>query len=347
MKIYEITIKPQSGFGTPLKGDTIFGHFCWQIAHDEKLIGKSVDALLADYQTKPFAIFSSAYPRFSVGERHYYALKTPSLPPDVMFNLPGDKKQKIKKRKDYKAKKWMIIENNRRFSSLKEPELKYRTDQELLDDLEACLSDEARRHVRRVGGKKIVAVLNQFHNTINRRTGTTGLEGFAPFSVEQQIFFPETALALFVGIDESALTIEQIRAGLERIGSFGFGKDASTGLGRFTVEEACGIDFAKMGSDMPNACYTLAPCVPEIDTFSDRYFTPFTRFGRHGDVLAKSGNPFKNPIIMADEGGIFMPKNKEVFNKPYIGRAITNISKAEPKSVAQGYSLYIPVKVEV
>lgn len=57
--------------------------------------------------------------------------------------------------------------------------------------------------------------------------------------------------------------------------------------------------------------------------------------------------PFKNPIIMADEGGIFKPKNLGVFHRPYIGTAVMNISKAEPKSVAQGYSLYIPVKVEV
>jgi CRISPR-associated protein Csm4 len=77
------------------------------------------------------------------------------------------------------------------------------------------------------------------------------------------------------------------------------------------------------------------------------FFTPFTRFGRHGDVLAKSSNPFKNPVIMADEGGIFIPKSHESFTKPYIGRAVMNISKAEPRTVMQGYSLYLPVNVEV
>jgi CRISPR-associated protein Csm4 len=77
------------------------------------------------------------------------------------------------------------------------------------------------------------------------------------------------------------------------------------------------------------------------------YFAPFTRFGRHGDVLAKSSNPFKNPVIMADEGAIFMPADLDrTMNKPYIGTAVTNISKAEPNAVTQGYSLYIPVIVE-
>jgi len=35
-----------------------------------------------------------------------------------------------------------------------------------------------------------------------------------------------------------------------------------------------------------------------------------------------------------------------VFERPYIGIAVSDISKAEPNTVAQGYSLYIPVKVE-
>ncbi len=102
-----------------------------------------------------------------------------------------------------------------------------------------------------------------------------------------------------------------------------------------------------MGCEMPNACYTLAPCVPQKGFFTRMFFSPFTRFGRHGDVLAKSGNPYKNPVIMADDGGIFMPEKSEIPDKPYIGSAVTNISKAEPGTVAQGHSLFMPVKVEV
>ena len=345
MQVYEIVIKPLAGFGTHLKGDTIFGHFCWQIAYDEKLAGKTLDNLLLNYQTKPFAIFSSAYLRFSIETSQYYALKTPSLPPDELFILPGEKKQIIEKRKEYKAKRWMILEKNKKILSIKK--LKYLSDNVLLEDIQANISDETRKQTKRSESRNYVTDSSQFHNKINRLTGTTGIEGFAPFAVDQQVFFPGTELALLVGIDETVLNIEQAKIGIERIGYTGFGKDASSGLGRFELCEVNKIDLTKMGSDSPNACYTLAPCVPEKDTFSDMYFIPFTRFGRHGDVLAKSGKPFKNPIIMADEGGIFMPKNKEVFNKPYIGRAITHISMAEPKSVAQGYSLYIPVKVEV
>ncbi len=154
-------------------------------------------------------------------------------------------------------------------------------------------------------------------------------------------------MALFVGIDEAVINIEQAKKGLERIGEFGFGKDASTGLGRFELAEDDEIDLSSMGSNSPNACYTLSPSVPEKDTFENMFFTLFTRYGRHGDVLAKSANPFKNPVVMADEGAILKPKTETVFDKPYIGIAVTNLSKAEPNTVTQGYSLYIPVRVEV
>lgn len=345
MKTYEIVIKPLSGFGTPLKGDTIFGHLCWQIAHDEELTGKSLDAFLVNYPAKPFAIFSSAYPKFCIGDSHCYALKTPSLPPDELFPFQGDIRQRIEKRKEYKAKKWMILEKDKKFLSFKK--LKFLSDEVLFEDLKATISDDARRRIKQAELKNTVAPFSQFHNKINRITGTTGKEGFAPFSMEQQVFLPESELSIFAGIDEATITIEQVKAGLDRIGCTGFGKDATTGLGRFEVLGDSEIDLTKMGSDSPNGCYTLAPCVPEKETFTEMFFTPFTRFGRHGDVLAKSSNPFKNPVIMADEGGIFKPKMEDVFQKPYIGTAVINISKAEPKSVAQGYSLYIPVMVEV
>ena len=65
MKIYEITIKPLSGFGTTLKGDTLFGHICWQAAYDDGLFGRSIESLLSNYSENPFVVMSSAYPRRS------------------------------------------------------------------------------------------------------------------------------------------------------------------------------------------------------------------------------------------------------------------------------------------
>ncbi|MDQ7838000.1 MAG: hypothetical protein RDU59_05865 [Thermodesulfobacteriota bacterium] len=345
MKVYEITVKPVSGFGTPLKGDTIFGHFCWQIAYDKALVRSSIDAILSSYHTMPFAVFSSAYPKLCIGTQYHYVLRTPSLPIEKIFTLPDSKCERIRTRKAYKSKVWMVVPEGGKFSSLKE--LEFLSDQELLDRARANVSEETKRHMRRRLRGNFTEDFRQFHNTIDRLTGTTGEGRFVPFMAEQRVYYPETELAVFVGIDETVLSIEQVMTGLQRIGDLGFGRDASTGCGRFEICDECEINLSEMGSGAPNACYTLGPCVPENDTFTEMLFTPFTRFGRHGDVLAKSVNPFKNPIIMADEGGVFKPKIRDVFKKPYIGSAVRGISKAQSEAVSQGYSLYIPVNVEV
>jgi len=75
------------------------------------------------------------------------------------------------------------------------------------------------------------------------------------------------------------------------------------------------------------------------------FFAPFTRFGRHGTQLLHKGKPFKNPVVMADEGAVFLPKPGDIPKTPYIGQAVTGISKAMPEAVAQGYSLVLPLNI--
>lgn len=341
MKTYEITIKPVSGFGTPLKGDTLFGHVCWQAAYDEGLFGMNLNKLLADYSSNPFIVVSSAYPRPDNG----YAFKRPDMPLDMLFDLSGNTTADIiGKRKEFKSRRWMFVSNGERVTDLKSEGF-YLNDKELFEKFSTSKDAEAQHQMRKKGVKSFVSDYIQPHNTINRLTGTTGEGQFAPYSVDQTVYMPYAELVVFVGLRDD-IKVEHLIKAIRQIGATGFGKDASTGLGRFSVSGASEIDLKRLGAEQPNACYTLAPSVPEKDTFSNMFFTPFTRFGRHGDILAKSGKPFKNPVIMAGEGAILMAKKDAVFNKPYIGTAVFNTSKAEPNAVAQGYSLYIPVKVE-
>ena len=215
------------------------------------------------------------------------------------------------------------------------------------------LSDEELfcRVVRQQPSKKAgssIAQLTRFfdqpHNTINRLTGATGKGRFAPFSETSMFYHPDVILTIFAMLDLQATDIERVCVALQRIGSWGFGKDASTGCGRFQLVEHKEIPLPALES--ANACYVLAPTVPQKQSFSRLYFTPFVRFGKHGDVLVRSGNPFKNPVIMADEGAVFVPKDRNVLTRPYIGRAVGNISKSMPQSICQGYSIYLPFTME-
>ena len=343
MKLYEIIIKPLSGFGTPLKGDTLFGHFCWQAAYNSLLLEGGLEKWIACYQDRPFAVFSSTCPKFVDDGKFFYAFKRPELPLSFLFPPSSDdKKEALKEFKENKKKKWMRVDEK---LSLTLDSVEYMTDEDLVKASKKQVTKETGKTMRGERHQKFYADFIQQHNTINRLTMTTGEGVFAPFTETAFFYYPETKLAVFVLIDEEATDIERVRIAMENIGMFGFGRDASTGCGRFDLAEPTELPLPS--ADSCNACYALAPTVPEKGLFPEHYFTPFVRFGKHGDVLATSENPFKNPVVMADEGAVFMPKNENVFKKPYIGRAVLNTSKSIKQTVVQGYAPYLPFRLEM
>ena len=344
MKLYEIIIKPVSGFGTLLKGDTIFGHFCWQAAYDASLLNGGLDKWIACYHERPFAVFSSAWPKLASNGKFFYAFKRPDLPLPFLFPPSSDDRKKVfEELKENKKKKWMKVNEN---LSLAPDSVEYLTDEDLIKASKKQVTAETGKTMREQRRQKFHTEFIQQHNTINRLTMTTGEGMFAPFTETTFFYYPETELAVFVLLDEEATDIERICAAMENIGKVGFGRDASTGCGRFGLAEPTKLPLPS--TDSCDACYTLAPTVPQKDVFSDCYFTPFVRFGKHGDVLATSETPFKNPVLMADEGAVFIPKSRDVFQKPYIGRAVLNTSKIKEHTVVhQGYVPYLPFRLEM
>jgi len=340
MKIYKILISPLSGFGTPLKGDTLFGHICWQIFYDKEVLGKNLEELLQDYASNPFLVVSSAF--FATENKVY--LKTPTLPIERLFDFSNiDEREKVAKRKEYKQKKWFVLSENEKIENLKK--LKYINSKELANEILDGLDEGKKRELSKEVIHTVVKDFYQPRNTIKRTSFTTGEDRFAPFIVEQIAYLPYLNLCVFVAIRDD-IDINGVFKIFERIGEFGFGKDASVGLGKFKVISCVEFNLFSLGHQNPNAYYTLSPCLPENKEFSDAYFEPFTRFGRHGDILAKSKNPFKNPTIMADEGAVFIINEGKMYNKPYLGQGIRNLSKVNDNVVSQGYSLYIPIRVE-
>jgi CRISPR-associated protein Csm4 len=337
MKIYAVTIKPESPFGTPLKGDTLFGQFCWQALLNNELLGNGFDHWIKCYHERPFAVFSSAWPQLmETSGTTIYCLPRPAMP--AGFSGTMSRKERAEKRKLEKNKKWLLVaETMLEDIALCEPI----NDKELFEKHLVTRSDDEKRLLQYLpeNQQKPIITTSQAHNSINRQTMTTG-KGFDPFSMDNFHYLPGLELIVFIAIDEDALDLERLCSGLTNIGCFGFGRDASTGLGRFSLGAIKEIDWPQLKDNQ--GCYTIAPCVPEQYRYKQQFALPFTRFGRHGDQLVLSKNPFKNPIVMADEGAIFYPDNGMAPDKPYIGTAVTGLSQVEKNTVAQGYSLYLP-----
>lgn len=325
--LLEIRIRPESPFGSLLKGDTLFGHFCWQIARASELINGTLDEWIQRYPDSPFAIFSSAWPLLEKDGLRY-ALRRPDLPPHAFpASAQGSLEDRIRRRKADEGKEWMLLASDLRIN---------------LAGLELCSSRDLDAHS---DGLAPFQPEIQAHNTIHRSLGSTAKDAFAPFSMAVVFYRPGIQLALFAWIDSEALSIEQLREALGRIGQFGYGRDASTGCGRFRVESARALDAPSSAG--ANACYALSPVLPEPHAYRRVYHRPFVRFGRHGDALARSRNPYKNPVLMADEGAVLVPKSSGAFEKPYMGRPVTRgLSLAMRKTVLQGYSLYLPFQLE-
>lgn len=145
--------------------------------------------------------------------------------------------------------------------------------------------------------------------------------------------------SIYVILDTERLSVEDCRQCLEDIGLFGFGKDASIGLGKFIIDDF--QEYALPLQANANACLTLAPCAPQGLGFESQhsYYQLFTRFGRHGDIAVhQEGKPFKNPVLLAQTAAVFSTPPPQ---SGFIGQGIGGngeLSKTIKTTIHQGYA---------
>ena len=297
MKLYRFTLTPQSAMGTPLVGDTLFGQLCWAVRN--RFGEARLTALLEGYtEQRPFMVVSDAFPQ--------NFLPLPTLPSKFWQTKTETDRKSLKKAQ------WVNIED------AKKSAVKFW--QECA--LQANVKFEKERQ-------------DQFHNTIDRQTNTTGEGQFAPYSTELTWFGTAQKFDLYIVLDEERFSLEELQQVLNDVGSFGFGRDTSIGLGKFQCINPQVVNFLQQNAN----CYlTLANCAPQNLSLNKEYcyYQITTRFGRHGDIQALSSNPFKKPIILAKPAAIFMPKKYEP--RLFLGNGLSDISNSQPNAVHQAYA---------
>ena len=176
-------------------------------------------------------------------------------------------------------------------------------------------------------------------NKINRLTFTTDGGDFAPYSMSEYMTVPQDVYFL---LDTDKMNLDELKDAFSLVGKMGYGKKASIGKGRFEVGEFCEIE--SFFNENSNAFMTLSPS--SLENFSEIYYEPFTRFGKHGASLA-SDKPFKSPVLLAQSGALIVPNNDEktkIQKAAYIGKGIKGHSSHE-ESVQQGYAIVVGTKV--
>lgn len=320
--LLKITLQPQSPFITPLAGDTLFGQLCWTIRHS---FGEAkLTELLAGYtENSPFAVLSNALPAGFIPR------------PTVPLNLLGYDLSDSNNRKNIKKKLWIRTSDN--YTILKKPLSSWHSHSYSMDDM---LPKEPDTVLAFNSAWQTSAT--QSHNSLNRLTNTTGREGgFSPFNREATYHHPKAYYDLYVVLDESRLNRTHLLALLNQIGSFGYGKEASSGAGKFTA-----TDLRVLALDthpQQNTFLTLGNCAPQGQPWRHDacYYTTVVRFGRHGAEAVYMGNPFKNPVLMATAGAILTPQTMQ--SCFFVGSGLKGLSLTIKDTVQQGYTPVLPV----
>ena len=325
MKTIAFTVTPQSPFGTPLAGDTLFGQLCWVLLYQQG--EERLEALLEGYtRGQPFAVISDAFPTGYVPR--------PTVPVSLLATAND-----VRDRKALKAKQWLPLD------AVRQPSSHWLAS--LAADPAGSVAEKPANAKSEREKRRFVQTQLQMHNQIDRRTGTTGEgeEGFAPFASNQWWYAEDATLDIHVCYDPERIEADVLVEALRTIGQTGYGADASIGLGRFRLQAQERSPLTP--SEHANAWLTLAPCVPQKQGFVPEasWYQVCTRFGRHGNIGALNPNPFKNPVLMARSGAVFAP---DAFApRPFVGCGLgqdnMRLSYAIPNTVHQGYAPVIGV----
>lgn len=300
--LHRLTLTPLTAFATPMLGDTLFGQLCWALREAQG--NDALNQALTGYQSQPFVVLSDAMPAGFIPR--------PLLPPKFLGQATD-----IAQRKQWKKIQWIPE------SLLQKP-------------LSTWLAQSLNQQPGEVKWQA------HPHNSINRLTDTTGTDGFAPYSVEEYWYAEKNqfkqALQLYAVLNDEMMSCRTLQSLMQNIGNMGFGKDASTGLGKFRLESCEQIPAMQQGQ--ANAWLALAPCAPQGLGYDaqNSYWQPFTRYGRHGN-WAVLCNPFKNPVLLANTGSVFT--GQALQNPLFIGQGLGGegkLSKTLPETVQQGYA---------
>ncbi|MDW7680752.1 MAG: hypothetical protein SCK70_09320, partial [bacterium] len=245
---YVISFKPKSPLITQLQSDTIFGHVAWAIRYlwgEDQLI-PFLDAF-KEGNDAPFLV-SDGFPHGKLPKPFVKALplkKINAIIDEVVaeLNVPIDIKHRTQIIKALKKQNLLDIDTFKKIQDNITAENVVRESARALDWNE--LLSPTRRKARRV---QKMAVM---HNTVNRiyNTVTEGL-------FQQTEHFFQSDFSFDVHLKTSYFDLHQLTQIFDLIGTTGFGKDKSTGKGKFEIQVIKGSKLPSVAS--PNGFMVLS-----------------------------------------------------------------------------------------
>jgi CRISPR-associated protein Csm4 len=302
MNLITLKIKPISNFGTIPKGDVIFGQIVSEFYFDHN---------------KAFDDYLSVAPKLIVSDMMPFGyVYKPTLPIEYFECQNKNIDEKLLDKKAIKRKNFIKLE---------------------------YLQDGIFENAEKLN---FAHDINVVRNSISRLSGSTDGDVFAPYSVwEKNLIISSqeeknidnyaiTPLWLFILVEKDIQ--ESVLKYIEKIGKYGFGKNASTGSGCFDVE----IVEIVPKSLKTDYYLSISPIVPQDTNIEECSYDIYVKFGKFGGSNADN-KAFKKPVIMANSGAVVKLKS----SKQYFGTCLNNGYEYKP-SFLQGYSIAIPITMK-
>jgi CRISPR/Cas system CSM-associated protein Csm4 (group 5 of RAMP superfamily) len=143
---------------------------------------------------------------------------------------------------------------------------------------------------------------------INRKS-LSAAEGFSFDTFAVKYIKKDYKLAILIKIlNKKAYNDFGCEKILQKVFEFGFGKKKSSGYGAFKVESFNPFTGIKEpGDDITNAFVTLSNYLPSnSDGIRSGYYKYHVKYGKLGEELAFSRNPYKYPLILFKPGSCFV-----------------------------------------
>ena len=304
MLTYRARLRLSGSIVGKIQSDTLFGGLCW--AYHDTVDEASFQALLTEcIAGKPPFVVSDPFP----GD----LLPKPFLPPVSSVSTASGKEALVaaaKQAKKLKDIQWLTQEEFR-----------------------AMLSGKPVAAER----KPAVSVTRMtLHNTINRETGTTVLDGGGLYDLPESYYQAEY-LSVYVRVKQA--WEDSLRQCFAHFGKIGFGGKRSIGKGGFDL-----IDFEPFGafaatSDGGNAFVSLSHFVPAEDDPADGCYKTMVKYPRLDREHAQGPNLFKHPLVLMTPGSVFRTGSSP---KPYYGKAIQGIAPGFAAAIQGTFAFAVP-----
>jgi CRISPR-associated protein Csm4 len=145
-------------------------------------------------------------------------------------------------------------------------------------------------------------------------------------------------ISLYVKVADENWAAEA-RTLLEQLAHSGYGARKTVGYGHFELVRWEPFSGFQEPSSTTNGFISLSNWVPAHGDPQEGFYNTLVKYGKLGEELSRSENPFKFPLTMLTAGSAFYAHPPI---EPWYGRLVQNIAPGDERVVQYAYAFAVP-----